>query len=291
MPLWIRIAAVLLVVVPAAPAAAAPTWLRPVDLTADEDSSQVSRVAMSPKGTAVVAWTEYLDGSLVVRAARRRPASSFEPAQTLSDRSKAADAVDVGIDDAGNATVVWQETADAGRGQIRAARLPVSSANFERPQDLSHQNVSATQPDLAVGPSGAAAVIWVQSDDVPTNQVLEAVVRAGAAESFVDMGAISQTGSAVQDAHVAVDADGGAVATWSGAVLDMLLGTVRKVLANVRPAGGTFATAGTVISCAGVGDEATAPAIVVDRMGRATAVWRGRDSIEYAERTPGGRWS
>src|SRR4051794_11724590 len=254
MPLWIRIAAVLLVVVPAAPAAAAPTWLRPADLTADEDSSQVSRVAMSPEGTAVVAWTEYLDGSLVVRAARRRPDSSFEPAQTLSDRRKAADAVDVGIDDAGNATVVWQETADAGRGQIRAARLPVSSANFERPQDLSHQDVSATQPDLAVGPSGAAAVIWVQSDDVPTNQVLEAVVRAGAAESFVDMGAISQTGSAVQDAHVAVDADGGAVATWSGAVLDMLLGTVRKVLANVRPAGGTFATAGTVISSAGVGD-------------------------------------
>jgi hypothetical protein len=284
------IAAVLLVVARATPAEAAPAWLQPADLTADNESSQISRVAVSSDGTAVVAWTEYLGGSLVARAARRQPNSGFEPAQTLSDRSKAVDALDVGIDDAGNATVVWQETADAGRGRIRAARLPVSRANFESPQYLSHEDVSATQPDLGVGPDGAAAVIWMENDDVPTNQVLEAVVRPGAAGPFVDTRPISQTGSAAQDARVAVDAAGGAVATWSGLVPDVLLGTVRKVLANVRPAGGTFATAGTIISSPGVGEEATAPTVVVDPIGRATALWQTPNAIEYAERAPGGNW-
>ena len=70
----------------AAPAAAAPSWLGPVNLGAETPStSSTGRVALGADGTAVAAWAQWVpsSGNWVLQVSRRRPGGGFSAAATV----------------------------------------------------------------------------------------------------------------------------------------------------------------------------------------------------------------
>src|SRR5918999_4147517 len=78
--LLLAVAATLLL---AAPAAAAPQWLQPVDLAGPTDN-YIADVAVAADGTTLVAFSESNAGSVRVAARVRRPGEGFGPRMEVS---------------------------------------------------------------------------------------------------------------------------------------------------------------------------------------------------------------
>ncbi len=227
----------------AGPAPAFTVWLPPQTLTATDSKAPV--VAVAPDGTTVIAWSRVSGATSVVEAVRRRPGQGYgPPVQLGSDASNPR----VGMDAAGNATVAWEEQ-DVG---VRAARLPAATG-FEAASTVVP---GGSGVELAVGAGGTAVVL------APVGGVLQAAVRAGASGAFAAAAPISA--GAVGDPDVAVGADGHAVAAWVEG---------ERVRANERPAGGSFAAAGTIRSPDDDAFTVDEPAAAIGGDGRAVVVW------------------
>jgi len=255
------------VLLTAAPAVAASSWLPPFPLTAEGTEEPAVAVAVAPDGTTVAAWARLSGGGLVVEAARRRPGGTFGPVLPLG----AGRMPQVGIDGAGNATVAW-EAATAPVG-VAAARLPAAAAAFEATQTLSSPGVRASRPAIGVGSGGTAVVLF---EEGPNGAIaLRAAIRDAAGGSFGGAQTVSDLTTALSPAGtsaaaaVGVAPDGRAVAVWS--IQD---GSGRyRVQTNERPAGLAFAATGTPRSDPGANAAATEPAVAMDAAGRAVAAW------------------
>ena len=112
----------------AAPASAAPSWLAPGLSGAEAPTTQsTGRIALGANGTAVAAWAQASGGTTVLQVSRRAPGGGFSAPLTVGGTTGAAD-VRVGVDGAGNATVLFAQArpdsrpALAGRGRRARAR-------------------------------------------------------------------------------------------------------------------------------------------------------------------------
>jgi hypothetical protein len=263
----------------AAPAAAAPTWLSPVDLGAETPGTSSSgRVALAPDGTAVAAWAQWTPsaGTWVLQVSRRLPGGGFSPPITVPGSTAVSQlSVGVGIDGSDNATIVWEQA-----GQIRVVPFLAGAASVGTVQPLA----AGQLPVIAVNNGGTAVVAWL---DGGSTQVSSAV-RPAATGDFGDIKTISQPTQGVSGLDVAVGDAGNAAAIWSRTVAPS-----SYIEVSERPAGGTFANTGTSISDTVSGNE-TSPAIVIDATGRPTALWSATTLgvVQFAERAPGdATWS
>src|SRR5215217_7968096 len=105
------LAASVLSLAAAAPAGAAPTWLTPVTISPQSTGEvQNAVIASDAAGHLAAAWMKQTGSAplqYTARLALRSPGGGFGPAINVSQASEDTTAVDVAVDRAGTATVVW----------------------------------------------------------------------------------------------------------------------------------------------------------------------------------------
>ena len=169
----------------AAPASAAPSWLAPGLSGAETPTTQsTGRIALGANGTAVAAWAQASGGTTVLQVSRRAPGGGFSAPLTVGGTTGAAD-VRVGVDGAGNATVLFAQG-----GQIRVLAWPAAAGAAGRAESLE----AGGSPELAVGRGGTAVATWLENPATMTPRV-RAAVRPGASGGFGAPATISDFGN------------------------------------------------------------------------------------------------
>lgn len=274
--------AVLAALVLASPAAAAPAWLPPANLGAETsdppDSSSIGRVALGADGTAVAAWAQSSSGSWVLQVGRRKPGEAFSGPITVSGTTGVqTQSVRVGVDGAGNATILYQLG-----GALVVVPWPAASGEPGAKQPLEAGGAA----ELAVGRGGTAVATWLDNPNSMTPRV-RAAVRPGPSGDFGTPAPISDLGDgpvpAITGLHAAVGDGGHATVVWSR---DTLTNNLILVEANERAPGGSFTSNGISISSTLAPALSTEPVVAVDAAGRSTALWRHNGQIQYAEHAP-----
>ena len=267
-----------LLLILAAPAAAAPAWLPPTPLGADvAQVSSNGRIAVAPDGSAVAAWAQALPSGtdFVLQYSRRPPGGRFSAPVTVAGTTGAG-SVDVAVDRDASATIAFLQGTT-----VRAMRVPRSGAP-SAPETI---DTDGSFLSLAVGSQGRAVVAYVKG--FATAPVVRSAVRGGATGEFADAQTISQVAGTAEtsDVDTAVGDTGAAAVVWTRKD-----GTGRNVVeANTREPNGNFTALGGSISDTTPGFNADQGAVAIDATGRTTALWRDatRGRIAFAEHPPG----
>ena len=204
------------VLVLAAPAVAAPTWLPPQTFESNLGTAPNADVAVTPNGTAVAIWVAATGADQRAKVRVRLPGQGFGPVTPLTPANGSdASAPTVAVDNNGNATLAWQETNGPGGIQtVRAARVAAGAATPSSLQTVSNAGNQSTGPVLAVGAGGTAVIVYTET--VMAQQHVSAAIRNGASGNFAGPAAISADVAApfAFTPSVAVDDKGNAVAVW-----------------------------------------------------------------------------
>lgn len=258
-------------------------WQPAQDLSAPGQGAVNAKVALNAGGNAVAVWQRSNGTNEIVQAAVRAAGGAWQPAQDLSAPGQDASSPRVSIDPAGNAVAVW-ERFNGSNFIVQASVRPAGGAWQLPAQELSAVGQSASSPQVALDPAGNAVAVWDRSNG--TNRIVQAAVRP-AGGSWLPPQDLSAAGANADDAHVAFDPAGNAVAVWSrfDAGIDI-------VQAAVRPAASGIWQAPENLSA--VGQSASRPQVALDAAGNAVAVWHRsngtNDIVQAAVRPPGGAW-
>ena len=179
-------------------------------------------VAVDPAGDAVAAWTDD-DGAgtqslLVATRPAGRPWSTPEPVA----RRMSVDAPSVAIDAAGNATVVWVDSADGSAFAAHAARHAAVGGGWSAPHDFAPVGSADPLTQLRADASGGVVAAWVEHDSGSGVAFVRAAV-AGAAGIWDAPATVSDpldASVAFGRPQIAPDASGGAVVGWTAQRLD-----------------------------------------------------------------------
>jgi hypothetical protein len=261
-----------------APAAAAPAWLAPVDLSAPgQDATEPAVVADFSGGVAAV-WSRDDGSHTVIQSASRPAGGAWSPAVDLSAAGGDATEPRIAVDSLGDLTAVWSRS-DGSHTIIQSSSRPAGGA-WSSPLDLSAPGRDASEPQLAAGPGGDVAAVWRRFDGF--DQRVQAAIRPhdGAWPPAID---ISAAGENAGEPRVAFG-PAVAVAVWSR------LGSSTVIQSSSGSPGGGWTPAGDVSE--GGAEE---PEVAVDAAGGATAVWSRLDGsdliVQGAGAQAGGPWS
>ena len=114
------------------------------------------------------------------RSSNRRPGPPWwplaQPLETISKHAISQAAPEVGVDAAGDATVVWEE--DVGPEQAVVTSSRTASGKWSAPVPLSPipGGASSIDPRLAENAAGDVVAIW---ETFYSQEIIEAVTRAG----------------------------------------------------------------------------------------------------------------
>jgi hypothetical protein len=248
--------ALMLCLVAAGTAQAAPTWLAPTTRAAtDADQPDAD---FDSRGNAIVVWRQLSGGNRVIRAAYRPAGGSFGAPATLSAGGQNADTPHVDFDGQGNAIVVWHRF--NGTTNIVQLRRRAAGGGFGPVQDLTANGVNSTYPQVDTAADGTAVIAWL-SNSAPT-----AVVRSPGGSYSPTAPLSGNTVSAslpTPPIDVAMNAGGDALVSWTRSPA---LGE-----SSYRSAGGSFGAAQTVT--APTGSTSVYPKGAIDRFGNATLVF------------------
>ena len=273
---------VLAALVTAGPAAAAPAWLTPTNLSALGRDATEPQVAVDAAGDTVAIWSRQDGSHTIIQSSSRSAGGGWSPPVDLSAAGRSATEPQVAVDPAGNAVAVWSRT-NGSHTVIQGASKP-AGGDWTPVLDLSDSERNAVEPDVAVDPAGNAVAIWSRfdgSDDIVQGALLP---RGGSGWSEpIDL---STVGEDADEPRVAVDGAGNAVAVWS-----RLEGSNTIAQAAYRGSGATW---GTPKDLSKAGGNAKEPQLAVDPAGSAVAVWSrttgGLGTVQAADMAPGGGW-
>jgi hypothetical protein len=274
--------AVFAALVLASPAAAAPAWLAPVDVGAETtDPSSIGRVAVGPDGTAVAAWAQS-NGSTNwdLQVARRKPGEGFGAAITVPVTTGVQGvSVRVGVDGAGNATILYELG-----GALVILPWPAASGEPGPKQPLEAGGFG----ELAVGRNGTAVAAWLENPTSMGSARVRAAVRPGPTGDFGASAPISQFGDGtttptITGLDVAVGDGGHATVVWAR---DTAVNNIIGIEANERAPGGNFTPLGTSLSPFIAPDLSSQSVVAVDPSGRSTVLWTRSGFVRYAEHGP-----
>lgn len=221
------------------------------------------RLAIAPSGEAIGIWS-YFDGEHeVLQTASRPPGGSWADPASVAGTEGTVREPAIESDGSGDATAVWAGASGEQAAVIVASR-PAAGA-FGTPEVLSESGAQASEPRLAVGPTGVATVAWLGAAE----DSIQAVTRSpsGAFSSPVD---VSEPGDLPLFPELATNAAGDTVVAWDGAAA----GASRVLEASIRHREGPF-SAPREISPASTGPNHVR--VAIDGFGDATAVWSGDD--------------
>lgn len=274
----------------------------PVTLDSKVDADD-ARVATSPGGETVVAWTAPReDGSGVVKVAVGSGDGSFGAPQTVSRGN--AWSVDnervsrVAINAAGDAVVGWKRWYAEGYEKSRVeVALREAGGTFGTPLAISPKGEIEYGPVVAIDRRGGVVAAWTRYRGRRGGKfVMEVAIRPPGGR-FGPVRQISRGGLEGAGPVLAMNARGDAVVLWERnprwKKVDPGIEAIR-IEAAFRPAGGSFPHRGRAIS----GPRAFTlddPVAAIDSRGNVVAAWtRGvGDNFNYLEtsfRPAGGRF-
>ena len=200
----------------------------------------------------------------------------------LSAAGGSAQTPAIGVDAAGDATVVWSRY-DGSQFVVQASTRP-AGGTWGAPVDIATGR-SIASPQLAIDPAGTATAVWRRRD--ADSSVVQSATRpvGGAWSTPVDLSVDSSVDNTqlTDVPQVAVDAAGVVTAAWA-----RLEANTFTVQAASRRTDGTW-TAPADLSAPG--RSARNADVTVDPAGNATAIWVSGALVQAATRPAGGTWA
>jgi hypothetical protein len=251
-----------------------------VNLGSETQGQSIGRVALGGDGTAVAAWAQFEAGSSVLQVARRKPGEGYtSPVTVPGTTGVQSSSVRVGVDGAGNATVLYELG-----GSIVVVPWPGGAGAPGAAQTVGAGGFG----ELAVGRGGTAVATWLENPASMSIARVRAAVRPGPSGDFGGATTISDFGDGpaptITGLRAAVGDGGHATVAWAR---DTLTPNIIVLEANERAPGGNFSATGTPLSPAVAPDLSSEPAVAVDRSGRSTVLWTRSGQIRYAEHGQG----
>ncbi len=265
----------------ASPAAAAPSWLAPLDLSAPGQHDSGPDIAVDPAGNAVAVWSRFDGANYRIQAASKPVGGPWGAPVDLSAPGGDAAEARVAIDLAGNAIAAWTRF-DGSNEVIQAASRPLGGA-WGAADDLSLPGQDADEPDVALDQAGNALVIWQGSDGA---DIIVQVRSKPAGGTWGVVIPLSEAGEDAFGAEVAVNARGDAVAAWQ-----RFEGADTIAQAATMPAGAEW---GSRTSLSVAGADAYVSGAAVDPAGNVVVLWWRSNGthqvIQAASKPAGGAW-
>jgi len=168
-------------------AAAAPTFLTPLDYSDPGQDALQPDVAVSSSGATMVVFIRNDGANYRVQARYRDAAGNLGPVDTLSAPGETASQPSVAFDASGNAIAVW--TRDAGADiRVQAAFRPAAGP-WAAPVTLSAAGQDALDPQISFDSAGKALAVWYRYDQ-PNLPNQSAVVQASIRPAAGSFGAV-----------------------------------------------------------------------------------------------------
>jgi Ca2+-binding RTX toxin-like protein len=254
--------------------------LNPIDISRGGAFGSTPRIASDGAGNIVAVWREVDGDTSAIRAAFRPAGGSWAPAQLISAPAAATESPRLAMDKLGNAVAIWHQS--SGHDSVVRAAIRPAGGVWGKAQDLSGPGQVAFNADVAAK-SGQVTAVWTVLSERRTAVESSSRTVAGSWGPVQTLsGPIGNASAPV----VAVDDQGGAVASWRWAD-----GAFLVVQAAVRSKAGAW-SAPEVLS--GPGRSASQPQIAMDASGNAIVAWLRFNgswtAAQVASRTAGGSW-
>jgi hypothetical protein len=244
-----------------------------------------THVAANAAGAAIVVWFQDNSfGYTTIWANRYVSGSGWQGAQAIASGTSNLQVLPrVGIDSAGNATVVWMSANNGVLLDIYASRYVAGTGQWSAPQAIDAGTDPAGYPQLAVTNSGEAVAVWKQQSGATWHVFANRYTSSG-------WGTAQQIdGPSAFDAsfpQITVDGSGNYTATWT-----QYDGAYTNVYANRYLVSGGWQSAQVIGNA--TGDASGMTNVVANASGTVMAVWTqvsgGVDSI-YASVFGSGTW-
>lgn len=179
------------------------------------------QIAVAGDGTAVLAWRRDTGGdSTVIEVTERGISGLWTPPRTRSDPGLRSKRPRLAVAPNGAAVLAWEQTVED--RVIVVAVTRTSDGRWSEPRALSAGPEDAHEPDVAIGPTGAATTVWIEEAGDGAAVMATARPESGQWSPPVVIGRGSavpyetpRPGRAETGADVASTADGRTVAVWT----------------------------------------------------------------------------
>jgi plastocyanin len=274
---------------------AAPAWLAPVDLSEEGQKAGGPQVAFDGQGDAVAVW-ESADGTgkyglttHVVQSAFRPAGGSWQAPVSVGWCSEGRCEPQVGIDSHGDAVALW-ETYTGFTFVVESSYRPAGGA-WQAPVVLSPEEIpGAAHPKLAVNGKGDAIAVWDRGSAIDAVTQAAFMPAGGTWQAPVD---ISPEGDSAFEPQVAFDGHGDALVLWYHVASYAHYTYEYIVQSAFMPAGGAW-QAPVSVSALGL---AGGLQVRFDEQGNAAAIWDqwtngflSSRTVQAASMSAGGTW-
>lgn len=254
----------------------------PADAASAADLSPAAEMAGGPDvdvgadGTATAVWSAKAGGEYRVFARRIAADGARGPVQQLSAPGEAgktpgdALAPQVAVAPDGTAVVAWTRW-DGANFRIQERRIDPAGVPEEATRTLSGSGQDAADPQLDVGPDGAATVVWRRFDGFHPLVQVKRIAPDGTSEEPAQR--LSESGQDAVEPDVAVAPDGVATVVWSRYDGSDSIVQRRRVEAD-----GTLAA---TASLSAAGESAIESQVELGPDGEATVVWVRFDGANW----------
>ncbi len=234
--------------------------LAPVRILSGAVSAQNPEVAVALDGTATVAWTRSDGANQRVDVRSLTPSGDLGTTHTLSAPGFNASLGGAAVDDAGRASVIWQEVPGPSSSTVFVASIPPGAAPGPS-APLSIGDTHAFEPRITTTSDGTVFAAWRGGTGLDVRVKARVSVAGGV---FGATQELSQAGA--QGTAIAVDRLGAAVVGW-----DRSDGSHARIQTRRIDATGTL---GPLIDVSPPGETAQYASLAIDHGGTTTAVWR-----------------
>jgi len=267
-------------------------WQVPVNLSAAGHNATRPQVALDPRGNAVAVWQRFKSRHVIaVQAATRPVGGSWQaPVELSASGQESSVAPQVAVGANGDAVAVWRNHSSS--GFVVTAALRPAGGTWQAPVDISAVGLSApaslvlgVSPQVAVDAEGNAVAVW--NHPTASTSIVQGAVRTAAGPWQAPVN-LSAAGRHAEDADIAVDPRGNAIAVW-----DRSVGDTSIVQSAARAAGGAWQAP---VNLSTAGDDAVGPRVAVDPQGNAIAAWSvdrlstPASIVQSAMRAAAGAW-
>jgi PKD repeat protein len=183
----------------------------PVTLSATGKNAVFPTVAMNDRGDTIVAWTRGEGPGGIVQASFRPAGGAFGVPVSLSSGGETATDPRVAIDEAGDATVVWDRYNGVNE-VVEEATRSAATGSFSKAAVLSNEAEPAIQPFVAMNAEGDTAVTWAGSNGA--DQLVQVALRP-AGGTFGKAVSVSLEGANAAFPQVALDGRGDPSVVWT----------------------------------------------------------------------------
>ncbi len=197
------------------------TWTAPAMLSTPGTTARDPQVAVDGAGRATVVWRRDAgDDDAVVEVAEQRPDGTWEMPHPISTEGTRARRARLAVAPNGAGAVVWEQRVGGVQGVAAATRG--ADGVWSTPTVVSTGVRGTQEPDVAVGPLGAAVAVWIGRDSggIGVFTSMHGEDPGWSAPVAIGRGAdrpreLARPGRAETAADVTVLPDGRVVAAWT----------------------------------------------------------------------------